>query len=93
MFNIMLEDFMLHLYCRVWFKVNWNERVYINKVVKLLCFIFYLKYKLTRMFSVSERDFIGFDDKGNRVLYMTSEADLADMDEDKITFRKSFFKK
>ena len=45
------------------------------------------------MFSVSERDFIGFDDKGNRVLYMTSEADLADMDEDKITFRKSFFKK
>ncbi|XP_052775197.1 translation initiation factor eIF-2B subunit gamma-like [Mya arenaria] len=41
----------------------------------------------------SERDFIGFEDNGNRVLFMTSEADLADMDDDKIKFRKSLFKK
>ncbi|XP_053394103.1 translation initiation factor eIF-2B subunit gamma-like [Mercenaria mercenaria] len=41
----------------------------------------------------SERDFIGFDEKGNRVLFMTSEADLTDMDDDKIKFRKSLFKK
>ncbi|KAL4235545.1 Eukaryotic translation initiation factor 2B [Mactra antiquata] len=39
----------------------------------------------------SERDFIGFE--GNRVLYMTSEADLADLDEDVISFRRSVFKK
>jgi hypothetical protein len=42
---------------------------------------------------ISERDFIGFDEKGNRVLFMTSEADLTDMDDDKIKFRKSLFKK
>lgn len=41
----------------------------------------------------SERDFIGFDEKGSRVLFMTSEADLTDLDDDKIKFRKSLFKK
>lgn len=41
----------------------------------------------------SERDFIGFDEKGNRVLFMTTEADLADLDDDKIKFRRSLFKK
>lgn len=36
-----------------------------------------------------EKDFIGFDDKGDRVLFMASEADL----EDTFTMRKSVLKK
>ncbi|KAH3741886.1 hypothetical protein DPMN_048616, partial [Dreissena polymorpha] len=41
----------------------------------------------------SERDFIGFTQGSNRVLFMTSEADLADMNDDKIKFKKSLFRK
>ncbi|XP_052066030.1 translation initiation factor eIF-2B subunit gamma-like [Mytilus californianus] len=37
----------------------------------------------------SEKDFIGFDEKGDRVLFMASEADL----EDTVTFRKSVLKR
>lgn len=38
----------------------------------------------------SEKDFIGFDEKGQRVLYMTSEADL---EEETVTFKRSVLKK
>ena len=41
----------------------------------------------------TECDFIGFDEKGSRVLFMTSEADLADKDDDKIKLRKSMLKR
>lgn len=37
----------------------------------------------------SDKDFIGFDEKGDRVLFMASEADL----EDTVTFRKSVLKR
>ncbi|CAG2204136.1 EIF2B3 [Mytilus edulis] len=37
----------------------------------------------------SEKDFIGFDERGDRVLFMASEADL----EDTVTFRKSVLKR
>lgn len=39
----------------------------------------------------SERDFIGLDPKGSRVLLMTSEGDLAD--DNKVVFRRSVMKK
>ena len=36
-----------------------------------------------------EKDFVGFDEKGNRVLFMTSAADV----EDVVTIDKSLLKK
>ena len=42
---------------------------------------------------ISEKDVICLDSKGNRVLFMSSEADLADKDDDQLFLRRTVLKK